>query len=280
MTDEYRLLKSFYDSVGENYAEEEAVYLTLRGKLRKQFVLEWLSRQRGRLLEVGTNRGMYIQHYDGGERYGIDLSQTVLKHAHRTKPVTLLVADAERLHCFKENTFARVLCSEVIEHCFQPVNVLQSIFHVLLPGGTALITTPNYKHKRPTWIPLGSLKENGVEGEWGESYYHTAFRPEELEAMAVQVGFHTVETGTLEKQVKYAAKIPAVLLLLNRQINRFVRCSQYAEYIERCFQKQSLFFDALIRKMGLESFFLRFVREGVRSFIIVKKPVSPNQRQN
>lgn len=271
MNSEQQNLKAFYDSVGEYYDEEETVYRTLRGRLRRQFVMNWLMNQRGRLLEIGSNRGMYVSAYDGGERFGVDLSRTVLKHARRDKPVSYAVADAECLTCFKTGSFDRVLCSEVIEHCFHPHKVLNSIRHVLKCGGRALITTPNYRGERPTWVKLGSMKDVGVRGDWQDDYYHTAFRPEELSDMAKQCGLAVLETGTLEKQVKYAAKLPAAVLLLGRQVNRLVRSQRFGQWNEEVFQKFSLFLDSTIRALGLESFFLRLVKEGVRSYIIVQK---------
>lgn len=264
-------LKAFYDSVGAHYDEEEAVYLTLRGRLRREFVLNWLKAQRGSLLEIGVNRGMYLNAYDGGDRVGVDLSVTVLKKARRERPVSYLVADAERLFCFKSGSFERVLCSEVIEHCFHPQAVFDSIAHVLKPQGQALITTPNYRGERPTWVSLGSMREVGVEGEWGDNYFHTAYRPEELAEMAHLSGLTVPESGTLEKEVKYAAKLPALLLLIGRRLNRLLRSQRFGRRNEDFFQKSSLFVHQVIERIGLTPFFLRFVKEGVRSYIIVQK---------
>lgn len=264
-------LKAFYDSVGEHYDEEETVYLTLRGRLRREFVMNWLKAQQGRLLEIGANRGMYLNAYDGGSRVGVDLSVTVLKKARRDKPVAYIVADAERLFCFKPAGFERVLCSEVIEHCFHPQAVFDSIAHVLKPQGRALLTTPNYRGERPTWVSLGSMRQVGVAGAWGDDYYHTAFRPEELAELAQNSGLAVVDLGTLEKEVKYAAKLPALLLLMGRQVNRLLRSPRFEQWNEDFFQTFSLFIHKVIGALGLRPLFLRFVKEGVRSYIIVQK---------
>lgn len=269
--DDKRALKKFYDKVGELYPEEETVYHTLRGILRKKFVLAWLAKQSGSLLEIGTNRGMYLQHYNGA-RFGVDLSQSVLRHAHRQKPVHYIVADAERLHCFKPGSFDRVLCSEMIEHVFHPQPVFNSIAHVLRPGGRALLTTPNYRGERPTWVDMGVMIGYGVEGAWDEKYFHTAYRPEELETMARAAGLEVLRVGTLEKDVKYAAKIPAAILLLGRRINRLLKSDNFGQWNEDFFQKLSLFFYYAAHYTLLEKLLLLFVKEGVRSFIIMEKP--------
>ncbi len=273
--DEKRALKKFYDQVGELYPEEEEVYRTLRGRLRKKFVLAWLEKQSGALLEIGTNRGMYLQHYHG-PRFGVDLSLGVLRRAHRQKPVFFVVADAERLFCFKAGSFDRVLCSEMIEHVFHPQRVFASMAHVLKPGGEALLTTPNYRGERPTWVELGAMIGYGVKGDWREKYFHTAYRPEELVVLAAEAGFQVVDAGTLEKEVKYAAKIPAALLLLGRRLNRLLKSKRFGQWNEDFFQRFSLFIYYIAHYSLLEKLLLLFVREGVRSYIIVRTPPEAN----
>jgi len=271
--DEKKALKKFYDLVGECYPEEESVYRTLRGILRKKFILDWLKRQSGSLLEIGTNRGMYLMHYHG-PRFGVDLSQTVLQQAHRQKPVHYIVADAERLTCFQSGSFERVLCSEMIEHVFHPQQVFVSIAHVLKPGGQALLTTPNYRGRRPTWVELGAMLGYGVQGAWDEKYFHTAYRPEELVDMAREAGLDVLQSGTLEKEVKYAAKIPAAILLAGRRMNRVLKSNKFGQWNEDFFQKLSLFIYYLTRYTLLDRLLLLFVSEGVRSFIVVSKPAA------
>ncbi|MBN1480825.1 methyltransferase domain-containing protein [candidate division KSB1 bacterium] len=265
------LLKIFYDQVGEKYPEEESVYHTLRGKLRKKFVINWLKQQSGSLLEIGTNRGMYLQHYKGGARFGVDLSQTVLRTAHHEKPVFYAVADAERLYCFKSGVFERVLCSEVIEHCFHPEEVFHSIAHVLKSNGRALLTTPNYRRQRPTWVELDVMTNYGIKSTWQEKYFHTAYRPEELAAFAGKAGLDVVQCGTLEKEIKYVAKIPAVILLVGRVLNKMLKSQRFGMWNEDLFQKLSNFIYLVTHYTLFEKCALLFVKEGVRSYIIVEK---------
>lgn len=272
MSFESQAMKRFYDSVGAHYPEEESVYQTLRGMLRKQFVLTWIRSRCGSLLEIGTNRGMYLQYYDGGLRVGADLSLTALKQAARRKPVHYLVADAEQLYCLKPSSLDNVLCSEVIEHCLHPQAILNGVAHVLAPGGEALITTPNYRGKRPQWLTIGVMRDYGVHSEWeNDTYFHTAYRPEELEDMAQQAGLAVIDSGTFEKDVKYAAKLPAALLLIGRRLNRVLRSNRFAAANEAFFQDFQVFIYQCCRTCGLDRALLKFVKEGVRTFVKVKK---------
>ena len=266
-----KVLKKFYEEVGEKYPEETVVYKTLHGQLRKKFVINYLQKFKGSLLDIGCNRGMYLDAYNGGDRFGIDLSLNVLKNIDETKTKHLIVADAEQLQCFKENSVDNVLCSEVLEHCLNPLAVFQGIAHVLNSTGYALLTTPNYKKFKPEWIELGSLNDYDISIDNKDGFYHTAYRPEELAEFAKNVSLEIVEYGTLEKEVKYAAKIPAAIFLFGKFINKIFKSHKFDQINHKFFVKLTQFFYDVCRITGLEKILLRFVNEGVRSYVLMKK---------
>lgn len=263
-------LKKFYEEVGLKYPEEEIVYHTLRGILRKKFIVQRLSCFEGSLLDVGCNRGMYLDIYERGERFGADISLNVLKKASRKKK-HLIVADAEDLNCFQAGSFNNVLCSEVIEHCLNPQAVFQSFAYVLKSGGLALITAPSYKKTKPKWIDLGRLPHFGVECECEDGYFHTAYRPEELAEMAKQANFNIIETGFLEKEIKYAAKIPAAVYLFGNFINRFFKSKKFDKKNKEVFDKFMLLVYKICSLSGLEKILMKFVTEGIRSYVLIQK---------
>jgi len=273
MTDQEKAaLKAFYQQVGEKYPEEEEVYHTLRGLLRRDFILGRLRGLRGTLLDVGCNRGMYLAAWQGGPSFGLDLSMGALQRCPAELAGRLIQGDAERLDCFRAGSFDHLLCSEVLEHCLNPKAIFAGMARVLKPGGAALLTTPNYRGRRPEYLELGILKTYGVECSSGPEYFHTAYRPEELEAMAREAGLLVVESGTLEKEVKYAAKLPAALLLAVRLLNRLLRSEHLGRANEAFFHTFTLACYRFSRAIGLEKVLLLLVREGVRSYIVMKKP--------
>jgi 2-polyprenyl-3-methyl-5-hydroxy-6-metoxy-1,4-benzoquinol methylase len=266
-------LHAFYEDVGEKYPEEEAVYNTLRGQLRKKFILSHLRQLDGSLLEIGCNRGMYLQAYSGGPCFGVDISLNVLRKAHKKKQMHLLVADAERLQCLKEASFRNVLCSEVLEHCINPQDVFESIKHVLQPKGQALLTTPNYnyKDKKPKWIKLGALAYFGVTIDCENGYFHTAYNPDELADLAKNAGLKIVELGTLEKEIKYAAKIPVLILLTGRFFNKLLHSEKFDKANETFFHLFTLKIYSFCKLTQLDRFFQKFISVGARSYIIFEK---------
>ncbi len=265
-----RSLKKFYEQVGEKYPEEEQVYTTLRGMLRKRFILSKLSGFTGSLLDIGCNRGMYLSLYNGGAKFGIDVSHNVLKKA-RAGATHYAVADAEFMTCFRPDSFDNILCSEVLEHCLNPGAVFDGIARVLSPNGYALLTTPNYGKKRPQWIGLGPLERYKVESDCKNGYYHTAFRPSELAELARQAGLVVLDSGTLEKDVKYATKIPVIGLLSGRVVNRLLNSRTFERWNERFFEKSSILIYRICKTTGLDKILLTVVPFGVRSYIVMQK---------
>ncbi len=265
-----QILKKFYEEVGLKYPEEEIIYHTLRGMLRKKFVIRQLKSFTGSLLDIGCNRGMYLDAYAGGLRFGIDLSFSVLKKAVPQNKY-LVVADAENLFCFKAGSFDNALCSEVIEHCLNAPAVFLSIAHVLKAGGLALITAPSYRKTKPTWIDLGRLPLFGVECDCEEGYFHTAYRPEELAALAKEAGFKIIENGFLEKELKYAAKIPAAVYLAGTFINKILKSKTFDQKNRESFDKFTLLVYKICLLTGLEKILMKFVSEGTRSFVLIQK---------
>jgi 2-polyprenyl-3-methyl-5-hydroxy-6-metoxy-1,4-benzoquinol methylase len=265
-------LQTFYEEVGAKYPEQEIVYHNLRGILRKNFVLSHLKNFKGRFLDVGCNRGMYLGQYKGGNGFGIDLSHNILRLASQILQKRLIVGNAERLFFFKRGSFDAVLCSEVLEHCLNPNNVFEGLAYILRPSGKALITTPNYRNKKPDWIDLGELRHYDVHSDCNDTYFHTAFRPEELCEFARSNGLKVVEFGTLEKEVKYATKIPVIILLAGRLINRVFHSVRFEHLNQKLFERLSLAVYKMCRVTGVDRFLVRLVKEGVRSYVIVTKP--------
>ncbi|TDI91904.1 MAG: class I SAM-dependent methyltransferase [Caldithrix sp.] len=265
--------REFYDAVGRLYPEEEVVFKTLRGLIRRRFILSYLQKFRGLLLDLGCNRGYYISEYNNDSAIGIDISYPVLQEAKNRLPeVNFLQGDAQQLSFLKPNSVDAILCSEMIEHVQNARRVFSECFRILKPSGVILITTPNYKKEKPTWIKIDEMKSYGVQGVKDDLYFHTAFRPEELKEMAESAGFANIETGTFEKEVKYATRIPVIFYHLVKLLNKiFVRSDKLTGANETMLNKSSLFIYRFCKFLRLNRFFISLVREGVRSYLFAQK---------
>ncbi len=265
--------RGFYDSVGRLYPEEQVVFKTLRGMVRRQFILSHLENFRGLLLDLGCNRGYYISEYKNGSAIGVDISYPVLQEAKNRLPgISFLQGDAQQLSFLKPSSVDTILCSEMIEHVPNSREVVSGCFRILKPGGKLLLTTPNYGKEKPTWVKIGEMKSYGVRGVKEDMYFHTAFRPEELKEMAESAGFTNIEIGTFEKEVKYSTRIPVVFYHLVRILNKGTfRSDKLAGANETMLNKSSLSIYRLCKLLGLNRFFVSLVKEGVRSYLFARK---------
>ncbi len=268
----------FYSETGRLYPEEDIVYSTLRGILRRRFILKHIGQWNGSMLDVGCNRGMYMAFYTGGRAYGIDLSVDAMKEARKREksnphPIYCMVGDAQNLDFIKSESFDHVLCSEVIEHVYDPGNVLDGIVRVLKPGGTVLITTPNYTKEKPEWVDTGNLSQYGIKGVNGDSYFHTAFKPSELSETAQNAGLEIIEKGTIEKEIRYAVKIPVLFYFLIDFINRNLFKNRKIFYWNRnLLNKLSLKIYKTACFLKVDRILQALFREGARTYLVARRP--------
>jgi len=100
------------------------------------------------VLDLGCGSGNLLTLLEGSEITGVDLSDyllTLAKNRVQGRPnIKILRENAEQLP-FGDNSFDRVVCSEVLEHVQNPDRVLKEIHRVSKPGARIVITFPNEK---------------------------------------------------------------------------------------------------------------------------------------
>lgn len=129
---------------------------------RAKIILSNLDPKPGmKVLDIGCGRGFYekiISHlFKGVKVIGLDQRQEYLPNWQHPQ-VTFQVADAQALP-FPNQSFDRIICSEVLEHLNNNQKALQEIKRVLKKGGMILLTVP-MKNYPFTWDPLNFILEH------------------------------------------------------------------------------------------------------------------------
>lgn len=128
-----------------------------------------------RVLDLGCGEGRHalsIYMSENVESIGVDLCHSDLLTAQQrfehfvepennSKSLSLSVANAMNLP-FADNTFDKVICSEVLEHIPDYRAVLEEIDRILKPGGVFAASVPSYWPERICW--LLSYEYHAVEG--------------------------------------------------------------------------------------------------------------------
>lgn len=101
-------------------------------------IRRYIPQLKGRLLDFGCGRKPYQNLFRVSEYVGVDMAET--GHDHKNSKIDVYY-DGKRLP-FKDASFDSLFCSEVLEHIFNPDEILPELHRVLKPGAKALITVP------------------------------------------------------------------------------------------------------------------------------------------
>lgn len=185
---------------------------------RARAVLEALAPRPGeRILDVGCGIGYYVFELATRFRchaYGIDLDAEdvrlagMVKHSLPADTACFGVADGAELP-FAENTFDKVLCSEVIEHIRDDVAFLTELRRVLRPRGRLVLTTPwaaqaqEFAAVDMTIRYAGVVQsESNVERERPNHHGHVrnGYAVEDMEERLAAAGFRLTDHRLILKQ--------------------------------------------------------------------------------
>jgi 2-polyprenyl-3-methyl-5-hydroxy-6-metoxy-1,4-benzoquinol methylase len=140
-----------------------------------------------RLMEVGSGAGFFLKAAEraGWQVTGIELSTEGSRFAADRLGLEVLSDRVENLP-FEPGSYDVAAMFEVIEHLFDPRAVLSALAGALAPGGTLVITTPNFDSASRfllgvDWAVLSPLEH---------VYY---FREESLRRLLEAAGFSQVE---------------------------------------------------------------------------------------
>jgi SAM-dependent methyltransferase len=145
----------------------------------------------GRLLDVGCATGEFLARARelGWDAYGIDLSKSAVQYAR--EHWHLAVSRNElRDAPFLDGSFDAITLWNVFEHLFDPIESVEAMDRLLVPGGIVVMTVPN----------LDSI-DHGLFGRWWSGYdvprHLHVFSLPALHAVFAKRGFEMVDLRCL-----------------------------------------------------------------------------------
>ena len=272
MRDRFR---EFYEAIGEKYPEDQTVYHTLSGQIRRKWILQKLKTlPAGDLLDCGCNVGTLSRNWRRGNVFGVDLSYAVLKRGRQNAPRTAFIqAVLRNLRMFRPESFNNAMACEVVEHLDRPDKFFEHLYRSMKKGGHVLVTTPNYSHTRPEKVELGILRSYGVTaGTSGESYLHTAYRPEELCMLAQEAGFNLLERGSFEHELRgWLKPITYLEAAFNALSKKCFPASKFIQLSERFMNTTKLNLFMVLDTFSFPVMLKHLFRQGRRSYIVAVK---------
>jgi len=157
--------------------------------------IEFLSKQKGNVLDLGSGSGRYLQKVKDGKMYLVDFSEKMIelakKKAKKEKiEAEFFISSMTKLP-FEDNFFNAGIANSSF-HCLNPkeqILAVKELYRILKPRAKAEISVWNIESKRFKNSP----KEKYI--KWrdkGERYYYL-FSPKEVYDLFEKAGFSIIE---------------------------------------------------------------------------------------
>lgn len=148
---------------------------------------------KGRLLDVGAGKGEFLRaaRLDGWEAVGVEPSPTFAEHAARYSGAEVRREPLERCG-FPGGHFDAVVLKAVLEHLFNPDEIVREIARILRPGGALFVDVPN---EAGLYFRVGNLYQRLRLRDWVvnlaptfEPFHVFGFTPKSLRALLAKHG--------------------------------------------------------------------------------------------
>ena len=161
---------------------------------RMRRLIEATGRRSGRVLDIGCSVGTFLEAAasHGWDAVGVEPNAAAAAHA-RARGLTVHAGFFDLALASRLGEFDAVHLSEVIEHVFDPVDLLRVATRTLRPGGVLLITTPDF----------GTIMARALQRKPDEHVVH--FRRSSLVKAAESAGLEVAAAERLSRRRSIAA---------------------------------------------------------------------------
>lgn len=195
------------------------------------------------ILDVGCGNGWLSSLFmERNTVYGLDISWKNTERA-RQRGVKAIQHDASQELPFLDSSFDIVVCLEIIEHLFNPEEILREIYRVLKNEGALVLTTPNLHSLNNRLGMLFGRSVPFIEYS-GEFYGHIRFfTRQRLRQILRGNGFRILHmSGNSFWYIPYVGKIASAITVLLQLPSLFRRLVQLDSAIMRVSFRENKYF--------------------------------------
>ncbi|MCL4397672.1 class I SAM-dependent methyltransferase [Patescibacteria group bacterium] len=197
------------------FSEQQARKITFEkylAKLEKQYP------QKGKLLDIGTNTGLFVKLAlnHGWEAAGLEPNKWAVEYAKKNYNISLINKPfTDKM--FKPESFDAITMWDVIEHFTDPVSEIKKVYSCLKPGGVFAFSTVD---------PQSFLaKIMGTKWSWYMEMHRVFFSRQAAQKYLEQAGFRKIVFTSHWRNLSLgylATRLEAVNPALEKIAKRFV----------------------------------------------------------
>ena len=116
------------------YTQENISYLNHYFDRLKRKIHVMTGKTSGNILDVGCSGGYFLDRMEGWDRYGIEISTSEASIA-KSKYGDRIISDSIENYPIKEAVFDVITLQDVLDHCIDPVTVIDICHRMLKPDG-------------------------------------------------------------------------------------------------------------------------------------------------
>ncbi len=193
--------KKVWDKIAKEWHEYK--------KIPSKLSVEFLNKQKGKVLDFGSGSGRHLQKIKNGKMYLVDFSKNMIELAKEKAkenkiPSETIISDMTKTP-FENNFFDSAICISAL-HCLnktQQKKAIQELYRILKPDANALIGVWNKKSKR-----FNNPKSSEKYISWtdkGKRYYYL-FEENEIHELFKKTGFEIISSHNSEMMMNFIVK--------------------------------------------------------------------------
>lgn len=134
-------LAGYYESAASDefvYTSDNVTYLNHYYSVLKKEITCLTGKASGKILDVGCSAGYFLDLMEGWERYGIEISPREAEIARKKYGDSIFTGIIED-YAGREGFFDVIALQDVLDHCIDPIKVMQACHQMLKPGGLIIV---------------------------------------------------------------------------------------------------------------------------------------------